>query len=199
MSDTIETLGKVLPESTREGKRDAIHIPVLTAKAGCTLFAGQIAMYANGLAYSKDNPNTPKNIDVKEIGVVDPFLTEMVPQGKMFWVFLYPGTVTDLTHAWEHPAIPEIGGSEAKTNDRIKEAEEYIKAWADTEGLNYEDLIDAVRQELKPDGTIEYDHIYLKDLNSSATIEDPKVFWKHMSYLMGVYIKTNITYFSCSC
>ena len=193
MSDTIETLGKILPPGTQVGKRDAIHIPVLAAKAGNTLFANQAVIYQDGTAYS------PDNTDATPIGIVDPFLTEMVPQGKMFWVFLYPGTVTDLTHAWEHPAIPEIGGSEAKTNDRIKEAEEYIKAWADTEGLNYEDLIDAVRQELKPDGTIEYDYIYLKDLSSSATIEDPKVFWKHMSYLMGVYIKTNITYFSCSC
>jgi hypothetical protein len=36
---------------------------------------------------------------------VDPFLADPVQPGQMFWLFLYPQTITGLRHVWEHLAF----------------------------------------------------------------------------------------------
>lgn len=43
------------------------------------------------------------------IGIVDPFLPHPVEAGQLFWMVLYPQTVLNLHHHWDHPAfIPSL-------------------------------------------------------------------------------------------
>jgi hypothetical protein len=89
--------------------RDAIHVAIAPAIAGCDLWPGQpVVMFdQNSLgAWMTDLASRP---ELKPIGVVDPFLNGFVAKGQRFWLFLYPGTVTSLRHYWTHPAFTRKG------------------------------------------------------------------------------------------
>jgi hypothetical protein len=80
-----------------DARRDAVHIAVAPVVAGSRLQPGRrVGLASDGRAYS---------VQVEQIGVVDPFLTEPVEAGQRFWLFLYPNTVTSLRHVWTHPAF----------------------------------------------------------------------------------------------
>lgn len=89
---TAPEVGKLISE---KAFRDAIHVAIAPVTAGVRLFPGQHVGLKNGEAH----------VDGPLIGVVDPFLTKQVQPGEMFWLFLYPNTVTSLRHAWTHPAF----------------------------------------------------------------------------------------------
>ena len=86
-----------------EAKRDAIHIAVTPVVAAYELAPGaRVGLIEGGLAGNSWDP----------IGIVDPFLKEPVKKGENFWMFLFPNSVTNLRHTWQHPAfkvtIPNI-------------------------------------------------------------------------------------------
>ena len=90
-------LGQLVPEGER--RRDAIHIAVAPVTAAAFLTPGQQV----GLIAENDTELVgPCD---RNIGIVDPFLSEAVQPGQRFWLFLYPGTVTGLRHVWMHPAF----------------------------------------------------------------------------------------------
>lgn len=82
MSDHTKLIGTVLDNTPG---RDAVHIALSPMVATRQMQPGE--RLANG--------------------IVDPFLTQPVPAGKWFFLFLYPGTVTSLRHVWTHPAFAE--------------------------------------------------------------------------------------------
>ncbi len=75
--------GKLVTDA--DAKRDAVHVAVIPMTAVRRMMPGE------------------KMIN----GVVDPFLSEPVQVGQRFWLFIYPGTVTGIRHAWQHPAFSE--------------------------------------------------------------------------------------------
>lgn len=94
MSDkTTPKVGKLLDGT--EG-RDAIHFALAPVMARHDLMPGDdVGLFPDGsCGYSGEH-----------IGIVDPFLQNEVLQGELFWLFLYPGTITNLRHVWEHPAF----------------------------------------------------------------------------------------------
>lgn len=101
MSDqTTPKVGKIL--NGTEG-RDAIHFALAPVIAGEDLLRGEKVCVESGLAIARN---------CGSIGIVDPFLEEpQVPKGSRFWLFLYPGTITNLRHVWSHPAFPPKGAS----------------------------------------------------------------------------------------
>lgn len=126
MSEQTTIVGKLLDETAR---RDAIHFALAPVVCGeMTLEPGQhTGLNAKGLAV-----RTP----AKLLGIVDPFLEQRVQPRQRFWLFLYPNTITNLRHAWEHPAFDteapaRVGGNAesltpelmlAKTADALEEA-----------------------------------------------------------------------------
>lgn len=98
MSKNI-TLGQLI---TDDPKKDAVHVAIAPATAEGPLNPGAHVFVANGYASLPEGRQ-------KAVGIVDPFLTEPVKEGEVFWVFVYPNTVKDLRHEWSHPAFPDDG------------------------------------------------------------------------------------------
>ena len=80
--------------------RDAVHVAIIPAVAGEDLKPG--ARVGRRLGGDRFFEKVPR-ID----GIVDPFLSGPVNQGYMFWLCLFPGTVTGMRHCWSHPHFKE--------------------------------------------------------------------------------------------
>jgi len=108
-TDALETLGTIIGP---DEKRDAIHLAVLPAVAGTTLRAGEPVEMKDGCAQPGDEDS---------LGIVDPFLTDVVRSGQRFWMVLRPRLVTSLRHVWSHPAFPDETESSSTDNDDTDE------------------------------------------------------------------------------
>lgn len=97
-SMNVPNVGQIVTDPS--AARDAIHVAVIPMKAGCFLKPGEHVEIRRN-SYGEILPVAPG----KGVGVVDPYLTEDVRPGQMFWLFLYPNTVTSLRHVWSHPAF----------------------------------------------------------------------------------------------
>ncbi len=88
-----------------DARRDAVHIAVAPVVA-----AHELLPRTN--VSINDDGHAEQNIARNPIGIVDPFLHNVVAKGQRFWLFLYPDTITNLRHVWEHPAFrakpPEV-------------------------------------------------------------------------------------------
>lgn len=96
---TTPTLGKLLDGPM---PRDAIHIAVACVKVAHRMDPSQRAHFVPGhgcelVEGCRDNEEC--------IGLIDPFLREAVDKGRYCWLFLFPGTITNLRHVWSHPAF----------------------------------------------------------------------------------------------
>jgi|SRR6185312_9536985 len=94
-------LGEIPDETAR---RDAVHIAVAPVVAGVDIAPGQhVGLFTDGTA----SPSKPW------IGIADPFFKDHISRGQRFWLYLYPNTITNLRHVWEHPAfttkVPPLG------------------------------------------------------------------------------------------
>ena len=208
-TDALETLGKII---TEKEKRDAIHLAVDPAIAGQDLCPGDhIGFLPNGRVGPSDKP----------VGIVDPFLTDVVKEGERFWLVVYPRQITSLRHVWTHPAFKDID-VEVSTEEslvaleEIKASEEWLKEY--TEGADcpgYETLMTALKGILV-DGkdSVGYAESDIDDCYSISLYDDyihiggqdasgeiPPEFWHHVEKVLGVTIprEKKAKYFSCSC
>ena len=95
MADNIVRLGELCDGTS---KKDAIHIAVIPVTALENLEPGtHVSVTVDGYARKSG----------KTIGVVDPFLKQMVRVGQHFYLCMYPNTVKSLRHEWEHDSFPE--------------------------------------------------------------------------------------------
>lgn len=101
------TLGKII---LGDANRDAIHIAVAPVVAWENLEPGQNVGFIN------QNSQMFVGVCDKPIGIVDPFLTSLVFEGKRFWLFLYPNTITSLRHDWTHPAFRSAQSTDKETS-----------------------------------------------------------------------------------
>src|SRR5262245_32401756 len=93
MHQSTPLLGQPPGENDR---RDAIHIAIAPVTASGELRPGQhVGPLPGGRFGGVEEP----------IGIVDPFLREPVRDGQLFWLCLYPYTITSLRHVWTHPAF----------------------------------------------------------------------------------------------
>lgn len=90
---------------TDDARRDCVHVAVAPVVAGEDLVPGErVGLLPDGRFGVMDEMND-------NIGVVDPFRIGGIGEGRKFWLYLYPNTITSLRHVWSHPAfqmrIPE--------------------------------------------------------------------------------------------
>jgi hypothetical protein len=180
MSETQEYIGKI---HDRDLPRDAVHVAVVQVTAGEQLFRGD--------HITKDGIK-----GIPEIGIVDPFITETVKRGDKFYLFLYPNTVTGLTHHYFHPVL------DSGTDPR-REAEDWLKDLLndnDTELYNnYDWVIKQFKAGRDISGFSGDDPSW--NLNDGGPTIRTK-FWDSLEIVTGVKATEEQRareYFSCSC
>lgn len=96
MSEVI--LGKIIKEE--DARRDAIHVAVVPVQARENLMPGIHVGMVHGQASAGMHREGC-------IGIVDPFLEDPVSAGEFFWLLLYPKTVRNLRHEWDHDELED--------------------------------------------------------------------------------------------
>ncbi len=89
----VPNVGHLAAEGAR---RDAIHVAVIPVVAAESLKPGANVIMRSGKAEWAESREVA-------VGIVDPFLQDVVQEGQTFWLFLFPGTITSLRHVWTHP------------------------------------------------------------------------------------------------
>jgi hypothetical protein len=100
MEDHVDTgpqFGRLIEDGER--RRDAIHVATAPVTAAERLSPGQ------HIGLVREGDTEMAGPCDRNIGIVDPFLMAPVEPGQRFWLFLYPGTIAGLRHAWSHPAF----------------------------------------------------------------------------------------------
>ena len=201
--DAVETMGGLLPDDAFG--RDAVHVAVIAVVAADHLKPGQNVGLAAVEANAHGDP-TATSYGAKCIGIVDPFLTEPVFPGSRFWLFLYPRTITGLTHIWTHPDLPAVAatgtaplGVYATPTQKLA-SERWLRDFCEgADCPEYETLLAAA--EKVADGVAHFwdpEYLHFNDLDAHGDI--PPEFWDHVSIVLGKPIKgTRAKYFSCTC
>lgn len=191
MKDAVATMGNVLPDDA--GGRDAVHVAVFSATAAERLFPGQdIAVAQRG---ELDAVVSSKG---EHIAIVDPFLRGSVEPGVRFWAYLYPRTITALSHRWGHPAFEDTATVYAPPASKLA-SEQWLRDFvARADCPSYEQVL-GLAAEVADDPSFDEDHLLV--LGSDAHGEIPPEFWSHVEAVLGRPIqgKSRPAYFSCSC
>ena len=116
-------LGSLI-ESAAE--RNAIHVAVVPAVASEMLRPGQRVGQVAGNEFGPSS---------SVVGIVDPYLTDVVPKGSRFWLMLLPDSVTGMRHHWSHPLF------DAEHFDERADSVAWLKKQAECFDISYEDLI----------------------------------------------------------
>ena len=164
-------LGQI-PE-TKE--RDAVHVAIIPMEAGELLLPGQRVGITDGKAGAGG----------KIVGIVDPFLTDVVSKGTTFWLCLLPNTVTGMRHHWEHPDFNEVTFHPSK-----EKSEQWLRNFAYEKDYPFESLVEEAL-------TATGDYLVLYQTEVSGEIPDK--FWSHLENYTGKKVRIKSRYFSCSC
>lgn len=191
MKDAVATMGAILPDDA--GGRDAVHVAVISAIAGHGLLpsddVGFVEINGQGEHTAVANV-TPL------LGIVDPFIKGRVKMGQRFWLYLYPRTITGLSHRWTHPAFPDDTGMVYGTPRQRLAAEQWIRNFvARSDSPGYEELM-ANAAAMADAGGDEYGMRFGHDCSG----EIPDEFWVKAEIVLGRPIPgKRPTYFSCAC
>lgn len=177
MSDL--NLGQLI---TDKQQRDAIHIAVAPVIAAEAMEPGQhIQLNHEGKACSGKEP----------IGIVDPYLKQDVMPGDQFWLFMYPKTVTNLRHEWNHPAF------ERKKNADMEKAIGWMQDAASQLDISYNELIKAAISFQK---TGDYLGLGFDTPELFYSTEGMETFWTHYETITGKKVGDKTAGFiSCAC
>lgn len=188
-TDALETLGTIIDGAQ---KRDAIHLAVEPIVAVTSLKPGQHVGLIPGGAGPSENP----------VGIVDPFLVDIVRPGERFWLVVYPRVINSLRHVWTHPAFADelesTTPSFATTGD---DAREVSRLWlADYAERLFSDDPDSGQSRF--DALIECaeDGAFGCDLEYDGGLREPNdEFWMHFERFTGRRATRRPTFFRCAC
>jgi hypothetical protein len=189
--DAVATMGAILPNDA--GGRDAVHVAVFSAVSTERLYPGQditIISHEERDARVAPGPNA--------VAIVDPFLRAAVPAGERFWAYLYPRTITALSHRWSHPAFESEAATAYVPPAGKLRSEEWLRAFCDTADCPGYLAVIAKAEEFL-DGALDSDEsLFFVGRNAQGDI--PPEFWTHVGVVLGRVIPPKVpAYFLCSC
>jgi hypothetical protein len=189
-TDALQTLGTIITE----GERDAIHLAVEPIIAAERLLPGQHIGIVDGKASKKAT---------KLLGIVDPFIEDIVMPGEKFWLIVYPRQITSLRHVWSHPDFEERNKENKK--EIISESETWLRNFCETHDCpKYEVVIaasvgDYVDNSDYGGSAYVYEDDYLLFRGRDAHSSIPPEFWDHVEKVTGKKCVSRVSHFSCSC
>lgn len=190
--DAVATMGSILPDDT--SGRDAVHVAVFSAVAAVRLFPGQNITITN---------HGEKDTEVAPIGdpvaIVDPFLTAPVQPGERFWAYLYPRTITALSHRWSHPAFEDATTTYSPPSEKLA-SEQWIREFADLIPLHYDTIMQGADDWVASKKGGDYgEYLCFGGLLEGASV--PDAFWPHYQIVRGTIVEQNHrgSFFTCSC
>ena len=192
MKDAVATMGGVLPDDA--SGRDAVHVAVFSAFASVKLFPGQdIGIVSRG----------PVDAEVGTlatlIAIVDPFLKSAVMPGQRFWAYLYPRTITGLSHRWSHPAFEATDTVYAVPSAKLA-SEQWVRQFADSVRLHYDTLMEGADEWVASKKAGAYgEYLCFGGLLEGETV--PDAFWPHYEVLRETSVEDDFrgSFFTCSC
>lgn len=213
-TDALEVLG--LPDlGGKEVRRDAIHLAVEPGIAGEDLLAGdniRLEQVDLGSGPGQGSVGRWFNCSARRrMAVVDPFLTERVPEGGRFLAVIPPRQITSLRHVWEAPGFGAeensvwfqeryaAGAKETLGEQRnpVEESRKWIEDFATKIRQDYGSLMLAA-EKWERSGGWTYDN---SESYKDHWDEFPE-FWKHYEIVKGEPV-SEITdkdcFFTCSC
>lgn len=183
-TDALATLGKIINATAG---RDAIHLAVEPTKAQMVLMPGVDV----GVDGTTRNP----------VGIVDPFLKQPVKKGEMFWLILYPRTITSLRHVWSHPAFPDSACPAKCGNKERAESEKWLRNFAD--GLfsyyNGDEDHNEYGSPLELLLTCAESGGFPTDIEYEEGNKPTAEFWEHFERYTGKRVATKHEWFHCAC
>ncbi len=127
---------------TELGQKDAIHVAIVSVRAGKSMAPGQHFTMKDGEAV----PANPKD----SVGVVSPFLRSNVMRGDSFWGLLKMDEIESVKHVWDHPQFSfEAPKTEPSRN-------KYIESYSKEFGVTYEELMEACSKYVNDEQQSEY-------------------------------------------
>ena len=192
-------IGKIIREQRFQ---DAIHIAVAPIQAAHIMKPGDHVTVLEGKAFSLFSGHPP-------LGVVDPFLTHSVLEGEWFYLFLFPGSISSLRHAWTHPKldVPAHSPSHYEPAPDAAISEKWLRSYAEKvnpsiwhglDGKNGDpELAYRVLLEGLIDGKLVYHGIDMHDIGDLIDGEELR---KHAEIVLRQPINyEDFEYFSCTC
>lgn len=193
MKDAVATMGDLLPDDA--GGRDAVHVAVFSAHSTVPLFPSQrVAVVSRGEADAEVSP-------IGECcGIVDPFLMTAVKPGERCWIYLFPRTITALSHRWSHPAFEESIAFYAPPSAKLT-SEQWLRDFcAKSDCPSYEEVMGKASRVADGGSGSNFDDNYLHFNDQDAHGEIPPEFWDHVAAVLGrPILGSKPTYFSCAC
>lgn len=199
MKDAVATMGDILPEDA--GGRDAVHVAVFSAVSQEHLFPGQSV----GIVKEFGGGDMEVSSTATPIGIVDPFLNHSVSRTTRFWVFLFPRTITGLSHRWTHPSFGENGDEEKElvyaTPNAKAASEQWLRNFCNaSDAPSYLSVLARAERVADGESGSDYDDDYLHFDGQEAHGPIPPEFWDHVSVVLGQRILgPKARYFSCGC
>jgi hypothetical protein len=173
-----------------DANRDAIHIAIAPVVADEKLAPGQDIGFVD-----YGNPEKVGH-SISPVGIVDPFLKQMVFPSQKFFMFLYPNTVTSLRHEWTHPAFAKT--EESRPVAVASKSEQWLREFSERAGLAYPKFLDIIKN------AVEHDESWVEhgsdDARTAYYDVDDDVFWMHIENVTGLKRpEGGGSPFSCSC
>jgi len=186
--DAVATMGGLLPDDA--GGRDAVHVAVFSARAPVQVFPGQHVGLVD--AEPVEYGDTVVSPLAPSVAIVDPFLATHANPGERFWAYLYPRTITALSHRWSHPAFEDSATVYAPPASKL-ESEAWLRHFCATSDCpSYEEVLGLA--------VSDYNEEYLHFDGQDAHGEIPDEFWRHVEVVIGRKLDgEHPKYFSCSC
>lgn len=186
MIDVVKSIGRTL-EINHGMERDAIHVAVIPVTVSQDFDPGDPVSIRDGCAVLSDTP----------IGVIDPFLSDLVFKGESCWVFLFPGKTTSIRHDWSHPLIPDSKDQVRGKDDNVEASRDWLRSYA-SRNSPYDGPIEAYERLI--DGLLAGEIFYYgSDLHSFSELEEPDELKYHAEKVLGIKIDWSGFTFSCSC